>query len=49
MALENSVLNEQKIIELLREHWDKLVMKVEKMPLGSANCYCGSSESEQYF
>ena len=49
MALENSVLNEQKIIELLREHWDKLVMKVEKMPLGSANCYCVSSESEQYF
>lgn len=49
MALEHSVLNEQIIIELLKKTWGKSVVKAEKMPLGSANCYCVSSEKEQYF
>lgn len=49
MALERSVLNEQIIIELLKEHWNISVVRAEKMPLGSANCYCVSSEKEQYF
>ena len=49
MALEHSVLDEQKIIKLLKEHWNISAVHVEKMPLGSANCYCVSSEKEQYF
>lgn len=49
MALERSVLNEQKIIELLKEYWNISVVKAEKLPLGSANCYCVSSEIQQYF
>lgn len=49
MALEHSVLNEQIIIDLLKEHWNISVVQAEKMPLGSANCYCVSSEKEQYF
>lgn len=49
MALEHSVLNEQKIIELLKEYWNISVVKAEKLPLGSANCYCVSSKTERYF
>lgn len=49
MALEHSVLNEQIIIELLKEHWNISAVQTKKMPLGSANCFCVSSEKEQYF
>lgn len=49
MALEHSVLNEQKIVALLKEYWGVSVMKVEKMPLGSANCYRVTNSSEKYF
>lgn len=49
MALEHSVLDEQKIIELLKEYWNISVVKAEKLPLGSANCYYVLSETQQYF
>ncbi len=49
MALEHSVLNEQIIIELSKEHWGESVLKVEKMALGSANCYCVTGNSDCYF
>lgn len=49
MALEHSVLNEQIIIELLKENWGQSVLKAEKMPLGSANCYRVIGNSECYF
>lgn len=49
MALEHSVLNEQKIVELIKEYWNISVVQVEKMPLGSANCYRITGESDCYF
>ncbi len=49
MALEHSVLNEQKIVELIKEYWNISVVQVEKMPLGSANCYRVTGESDCYF
>ncbi len=49
MALERSLLNEQLILKLLKEHWNIPATQAEKLPLGSANCYRVSSEKEQYF
>lgn len=49
MALEKTVLSAQSICELLKEQYDIVVTDIERLPLGSANCYRISDGSKNYF
>ena len=49
MALEKTVLSPQSIRELLKEKYGIAVTDIERLPLGSANCYRISDGSKNYF
>ncbi len=49
MALEKTVLSAQSICELLKEQYDIVVTDIERLPLGSANCYRISDGGKNYF
>lgn len=49
MALEKSVLDREAICDLLKNHYGITVSDIEKLPLGSANCYRISDGSKNYF
>lgn len=49
MALELSVLNDSSISQLLKEHYSLNVDGVQKMQLGTANCYRIFAENQSYF
>ena len=49
MALEKSVLTEKTIHTLLLQHYNISVHSIQKLPLGSANCYCVSDGCKKYF
>ena len=49
MALEHSVLTEQIITELVREHYEINLQTIQRMKLGSANCYDVSDGKNRYF
>lgn len=49
MALEKTVLSPQSIRELLKEKYGIAVTDIERLPLGSANCYRISDGSKIYF
>ena len=49
MALEKSVLDREAICDLLKNHYGITVSDIEKLPLGSANCYRISDGSKDYF
>lgn len=49
MALEKTVLSAQSICELLKEQYGIAVTDIERLPLGSANCYRISAGSKNYF
>lgn len=49
MALEKTVLSAQSICELLKEQYGIAVTDIERLPLGSANCYRISDGSKNYF
>lgn len=49
MALEKTVLNEAKICELLEQHYDICVVEIQKLAIGSANCYRIFDGCKYYF
>ena len=49
MALETTLLNEGRIAALLRTHYGMTCTGVERLPLGSANCYRVTNGKKQYF
>lgn len=49
MALEKSMLTEQTAAELLETHYGVRMRHMRRMALGTANCYCVSDGSRQYF
>ena len=49
MALEQSVLNEESICQILKEYWNINCCSIEKMKLGTANCYKINSGESIYF
>jgi len=49
MALQNSVLSNQRITEQLKLHYNLIVQDVCQLAMGSANCYVVSSDSQKYF
>jgi Ser/Thr protein kinase RdoA (MazF antagonist) len=49
MALEASVLSEERIVNLLRAHYGMDCMSVHRLPLGTANCYRVTDGQNAYF
>lgn len=49
MALEKSVLTDKTIHSLLLQHYNISVHSIQKLSLGSANCYCVSDGCKKYF
>ena len=49
MALEKSILTNESITRLLKENYGIEVASIEKLRLGSANCYRISDRSQNYF
>jgi len=49
MALEHSVLTKEIIAELVRKHYGITLQTIQRMKLGSANCYEVSDGKNRYF
>ena len=49
MALEKTVLDDEKIKKLLSENWGISLVSCKKLKLGTANCYIVSDLENQYF
>ena len=49
MALEPTILNEERIADLLRTHYGMTCTGASRLPLGSANCYRVTDGEECYF
>lgn len=49
MALESPVLSDSSIRQLLKDHYCLNVDRIQKMPLGTANCYRIFAEGNSYF
>lgn len=49
MALEASVLSEERIRTLLKEEYGMEVQRAQRLPLGSANCYRIYGQDQSYF
>ena len=49
MSIQKTVLNDTLIYELLKKSYDLRVDNIEKLEIGTANCYKIQSESRTYF
>lgn len=49
MALEKSILDENGISKVLKENWDITVRSLEKLDIGTSNCFVIHSKEETYF